>query len=223
MLAPALGQEGRLLSTDVAPEMVEAARRRGDALGVTNAEYRVVDAAAMELPDGSVDGIVCRWGLMLVPDVEAAFSEMRRVLRPGGRIATTVWAEPERNDWMTAHGRTALELGLIERPPPDAPGPFRLSAPGALEALFAGARLHVESVEDLTLTWEAASLAEWWEVTRDLSRMITDLLAAITPEQAAELRAGAERRLAGYVADDGSLTVPSVTRVALASKPTAAT
>ena len=60
---------------------------------------------------------------MLVVDVEAGFSEVARVLSPGGRAAIAVWAEPERNDWITAGGRTALELGLIDRPDPGRPGP----------------------------------------------------------------------------------------------------
>lgn len=221
LAAPRLEPGGVLLSTDAAAEMVEAARRNAAALGVANVEFRVLDAAAVDLADDAVDGILCRWGLMLVPRVAAAFGEVARVLRPGGRVAVAVWAEPDRNDWMTAHGRAALELGLIERPPADAPGPFRLSAPGALEELFTGAGLIVEAVEDVELTWRAESLEEWWETTRDLSRMINDLLESITPEQAAALRAAAERRLAGYVAADGSLAVPSVTRVALATKPAA--
>ena len=218
----ALGPGGRLLSTDGAPEMVEAARRRAAELGVTNVEFGVVDAAAIDLPDASVDGILCRWGLMLVPQVATAFREVARVLRPGGRAAVAVWAEPDRNDWLTAHGRAALQLGLIERPPPDAPGPFRLAAEGALEELFTAAGL-VATVEDVQLTWRASSLDEWWETTRDLSRMINDLLASITPEQAAAVRAGASERLARYVGADGAVAVPSVTRVALASKPASAT
>ncbi len=55
-------------------------------------------------------------------------AEIRRVLRADGRAALAVWGSPDDNDWMTAPGRSALELGLVERPDPAAPGPFRLSA-----------------------------------------------------------------------------------------------
>ena len=96
-----------------------------------------------------------------------------------------------------------------------------MAADGALEELFTAAGL-VATVEDVHLTWRARSLDEWWETTRDLSRMINDLLASITPEQAAAVRAGAEARLARYVDADGCVAVPSVTRVALASKPASA-
>ena len=129
LAAERLGPSGRLLSTDVAPEMVEAARRRAAELGLTNVDFRVLDAAAIDVPDASVDGVLCRFGLMLVDDVEGAFAEVRRVLRPGRPASIAVWAEPERNEWMTAAAQSALALGLTERPDPGAPGPFRLAIP----------------------------------------------------------------------------------------------
>ena len=70
--------EGRML--------VEAARKRGAELGIGNADYRVLDAQAMDAEDASFDGILCRWGFMLMPDPAAALRECRRVLKPGGRL-----------------------------------------------------------------------------------------------------------------------------------------
>ena len=207
------------MTTDVAPEMLEAARRRAAELGLRDVSFAVEDAAALTLDDMSVDGILCRWGLMLVPDLEAAAAEIVRVLRPGGRAALAVWAEPDLNEWMTASGRSALELGLMERPEPDAPGPFRLAADGRLAALLEGAGLVVQTVEDVPLTWRAPSLGAWWDITRDMSRMLATLLERLTPEEVEAVRRGAERRLERYVQPDGSLAVPSVTRVGLAVRP----
>ena len=213
---PRLLPGGQLLSTDVAPEMLEAARRRADELGLEGVSFALEDAASLTLADGSVDGVLCRWGLMLVPDIESAAGEIARVLRPGGRAALAVWADPEENEWMTASGRSALELGLMEPPDPDAPGPFRLSADGSLAALLESAGLEVASVEDVPLTWRAPSLAAWWDITRDMSRMLALLVQRLTAEEAEAVRGGAERRLERYVQPDGSLAVPSLARVALA-------
>jgi SAM-dependent methyltransferase len=215
LVAERLGPSGRLLSTDVAPEMVAAARRRGSELGVTNVEYRVVDAAAIDLPDGSVDGVVCRFGLMLVVDVDAAFSELARVLRPGGRAALAVWAEPRANEWITAGGQAALELGLIEPAPDDAPGPFRLHDETRLRSLVADAGLQLEALENVIVDWRASSLDEWWDTWRDTSRMLSLLERDIGDAQTALLRDRAERRLAGYRRADGSLEVPGLARGAL--------
>jgi SAM-dependent methyltransferase len=209
---------GRLTTTDVAPEMVEAARRRAAELGLEDVTFAVEDAASLTLEDASFDGVLCRWGLMLVPAMEAAASEIARVVRPGGRVALAVWASPDANDWMTASGRAALELGLVERPDPDAPGPFRLSGDGAVEQVLTGAGLEVDVVEDVPMTWTAPSLDAWWEISRDMSRMLAILLQRLAPDEVEAVREGAARRLERYVRPDGSLSVPSLARVARANR-----
>lgn len=218
LAVPRLRRGGKVLATDGAPEMLEAARRRAAelSLGDDEVSFAVEDAAALSLGNASVDGVLCRWGLMLVPDMDAAASEIARVLRPGGRAAIAVWADPAENDWMTAPGRSAVELGLAERPDPESPGPFRLSPEGSLRSLLEGAGLEVDVVEDVPLTWRAPTLRDWWDVVRDTSRSLAVILDRITPAQAEAVRAAAERRLERYVQPDGTLAVPGLARVALA-------
>jgi SAM-dependent methyltransferase len=219
LAASRLGPAGVLLSTDVVPEMVEAARHRSAELGVTNADFRVLDATAIDLPDASVDGVLCRFGLMLVDDLEAGFAEVRRVLRPGRAASIAVWAGAEHNDWMTAAGQAALALGLMERPDPEAPGPFRLADPVLLESLVAGSGLELETSEDVTVRWHAGSADEWWETVADTSPRLSALLASLGPGDTAALRAEAVERIGRYVEPDGSLTVPGLARAALARRP----
>ena len=221
LVAPSLTPGGRLVSTDFATEMVHAAERRATELGLDEdlVSFQVEDMTALSFDDAMFDGIVCRWGLMLVPDIDRAAGEITRVLRPGGRVALAVWADPDDNDWMTAPGRSALELGLADRPEPDAPGPFRLSRDGLLAEVLTGAGLTVETVEDVTLTWRASGLSEWWAVARDTSRALALILDRASEEQANAVRAGGERRLERYVQPDGSLAVPGRTHVALARRP----
>lgn len=215
---PRVRPGGKLLTTDGAPEMLEAARRRAAelALGDGEVSFAVEDAVALSLGDASVDGVLCRWGLMLLADMGAGASEIARVLRPGGRAAIAVWADPAENDWMTAPGRSAVELGLVERPDPESPGPFRLSPEGSLRSLLEGAGLEVDVVEDVPLTWRAPTLRDWWDVARDTSRSLALILGRITPAEAEAVRAGAERKLERYVEPDGTLAVPGLARVALA-------
>jgi ubiquinone/menaquinone biosynthesis C-methylase UbiE len=97
MAARLVGQSGRVIVTDFTSEMVAAARRRAEELGVQNAQFRALDAERMDLETNSVDGVLCRWAYMLMIDPAAAFAETRRVLRPGGRLAFSVWAPRERN------------------------------------------------------------------------------------------------------------------------------
>jgi SAM-dependent methyltransferase len=205
--------DGALLSTDAAPEMVEVARRRSDELGLTGVRFGVEDAAALSLGDDAVDGILCRFGLMLVPEMERVAAEIARVLRPGGRAVLAVWASSRLNPWMTATGRAALELGFAEPPDPDAPGPFRLAEPDRLRAVVATGGLEIEIVEDVPVAWIARSLEEWWETTCDTSPTLTQMLARLSAGDAATLRGRAEGHLSEYVADDGSLRVPGLARV----------
>jgi SAM-dependent methyltransferase len=218
LAAAALRPGGRLVSTDAAPEMVAAARRRAAQLELEDVSFAVEDMADLSFEAASFDGVLCRWGLMLVPDLEGAAREIARVTRPGGRAAVAVWADQDANDWMTAPGRSAVELGLVERPAPDAPGPFRLSPDGSLAAVLQGAGLNVETVEDVDLIWRAESLAAWWDVARDTSRTLALILEEIGGEQADTVRAGAERRMERHVQPDGSVMVPGRARVALARR-----
>ena len=126
--AAIVGERGRLISTDFSPAMLEAARRRGAELGVGNVEYRVIDAERIELDDDSVDGVLCRFGYMLMADPAAALAETRRVLRPGGRLALAVWGAPERNPFFGIIG-----IGLVQRghmPPPEPRRPAGLQHGG---------------------------------------------------------------------------------------------
>jgi SAM-dependent methyltransferase len=213
---PRIQPGGELISTDGAPEMVEAARRRAAELELTDVRFGVENAAALSLTDGSVDRVLCRFGIMLVPDMEAVAAEIARVLRPGGTAVLAVWASTSVNPWMTAPGKAAIALGYMEPPDQDVPGPFRLSDPERLRAVIASGGLAIEAVEDVSVEWVAASLDEWWETTRDTSRMLTQLTDRLTPDEIEELRSRAELNLAEFVQDDGSVVAPGVARVVLA-------
>jgi SAM-dependent methyltransferase len=208
---------GELLSTDAVPEMVEAARRRALELGLTGVRFGVEDAAELTLADNAVDGILCRFGLMLVPDMKGMTGEIARVLRPGGRAVLAVWAGSLLNPWITAAGRAALALGYSEPPDLEAPGPFRLADLEQLRSVVLAGGLAIEHVEDVPVTWFAASLDEWWETTCDTSRMLADLLGRLSDSQTAALRQEATGLLREYLAADGSLSVPGLARILVAT------
>jgi len=134
-VAASLGESGRLITSDFSAAMLDIARRRGEELGLTNVEFRELDAEDLELEDDSVDGVVCRWGYMLMPNPSAALAETRRVLRPGGRLAFTVWASGDRNPWISVAGRILVARGHMPPPAPDEPGMFMLADQEELRAL----------------------------------------------------------------------------------------
>ena len=218
LAAARLGPEGRLLSTDIAPEMLAAARRRAAELGLENVEFRAADAQTLDLADESIDGVLCRWGYMLVDEPARAFAETRRVLKPGGRVAFAVWASAEENQWASSIGRVLLERGVIERPGPDEPGPFRLGDPDRVRVLVERAGLELDVLEDVSVLWRYDSFEEFWDVSRDLSRMLAAALGSLDEAGAAGVREDVRAALAPY-ADAAGLAIPGLTRVGLARRP----
>ena len=216
LAAPRLEPGGRLLSTDVVPEMVEAARRRGAQLTVANVEHRVLDAQATGLATGSIDGVLCRWGYMLCADPLAALVETHRVLRAHGRLACAVWAEAKENPWGTAVGRALVDLGFMERPDPDAPGPFRLGEPERLRRLVTDAGFEEPQTEDVPITFRYASFDEYWAITRDLSFTLASALDRLTAEDAARVRGAVERALEPFADAAGRLALPGLSKAILA-------
>ncbi len=127
--------------------MLDVARARAAAAGIENVEFRQLELEWIDLPTASVDAVLCRWGIMLIVDPEAAAQEIRRVLRAGGRAALAVWDGAERNPWATIPGQALIVLGHAQPPDPDAPGMFALAAPGRLQELLETAGFVEVSVE----------------------------------------------------------------------------
>ena len=152
--AAIVGERGRLLSTDFSPAMVEAARRRGAELGVENVEYRVMDAERTELDADSVDGVLCRFGYMLMADRAAALAETRRVLRAGGRLALAVWGAPERNPFFMTIAIPSSCTATCRCPSPPGPPVFSMASAEDTTALLEGAGFAEVRTEEVAVRFE---------------------------------------------------------------------
>lgn len=204
-----LGGEGRLITTDFSDQMVEAARRRADELGVSNAEFRTLDAERMDLDDGSVDGVLCRWGYMLMADPTAALAETRRVLRDGGRVAFSVWGEPDRNPWASIPARALFEQTGGEPPDPSAPGIFAMASEERTRELLSAAGLEPVRVETVEMAWRFESPEEYWHYVIDLKGALAMLVRALPAAEQAALSTEVGRRLEPY-AEGGGYRLPGL-------------
>lgn len=215
--AKLVGDEGRLISTDFSVEMVEVARERARQLGVTNVEFKQMDAEAMDLPDDAVDAALCRWGFMLMLDPAAALRETRRVLRPGGRLALATWAGPEANPWVTLVGMAMIQEGFPPQGDPLAPGGiFSLSSPETIRELASTAGFSEVEVVEVPITWAHADFDRAWEFISEVAGPLAALLKMLDEAETARVRAAIESAFDPYRGDDG-ISVPGVSLVAAAS------
>ena len=95
-LARIVGTDGEVVAVDLSQAMIDVAASRP---GTPAVRYRRMDAQALDFPSGSFDVVTCCFGLMYLPDPERALAQMRRVLRPGGRLGLAVWGERARCAW----------------------------------------------------------------------------------------------------------------------------
>jgi len=203
LVAERLGDDGRVISTDFAPSMVDAARRRAEELGLDRFESRVLDAENMDLDDDSVDGVVCRFGYMLMADPAAALVETRRVLRDGGRLAFAVWASPLQNAWAAIPGMTMVELGYLPPPEPDGPGIFGLADPDRIRQLVTGAGFGDPTISQVSVEWSYDTPEDHWEKTLKLAAPIAEAYGAIDPDERERVKQTVAERVRGAIAGDG--------------------
>lgn len=217
LAAEAVGPDGRVLITDFAPQMVEVARRRAEQLGLTNVETRVLDAEAMDLPDDAVDGIICRWGFMLMLDPQSALRECRRVLKQGRRLALSVWGGPDRNPWATIAGMTMMQLGHQPAGDPFGPGGmFSMAEPQKLRSMLTDAGFEDVEIEEMPVVWRFSSFEESWEFSTQVAGALARLIKELSPEDVDKLKVALEENGAQFRTDAG-LELPGVTINAVAS------
>ena len=203
MAARLVGESGRVIVTDFTPEMVAAARRRAEDLGVRNAEFRVLDAERMDLETDSVDGVLCRWAYMLMIDPSSAFAETRRVLRPGGRLAFSVWAARERNPGLSLVGGVLESQGHIPPPDPTAPTAFAMADPGRIRELVVGAGFAEPEIEEVAFRWPFADQDAYWRYLTETAASAAPVLRALSPEAQKAVREQVREAARSYRSGEG--------------------
>lgn len=148
-LARAVGADGRVVAVDISEPMLARARARAEASDLAaRIEWQGVDAQTARFPEASFDCVYSRFGVMFFADPPAAFTNLRRALRPGGRLAFVCWQARERNPWMLAPALAAMQhVAFPPPPPPDAPGPFAFADPGRVRGILAAAGFDAIALE----------------------------------------------------------------------------
>ncbi len=209
----AVGDEGRVIVSDFAEQMVLAARRRADDLGLSNVECRQLDAERLDLPDDAVDGVLCRWGYMLMADPRQALVETRRVLRPTGRLVLSVFAGPEENPWAALPMQVLVQSGLVDPPAPGSPGILALGDRTRLRQFVVDAGFADPELEDVPFGWDFPDGDAYWDFLTDAAGAVAMVLGRLDDAQKTEVRRRIDEVIEPFHRD-GIIRLPAVSVVA---------
>jgi SAM-dependent methyltransferase len=200
---------GSVLATDVAPAMLDLARARARRLGLDNIEFRRMDMAAIDLPEAGFDAVLCRWGLMFAPDVDRTLTRIRRLLKPGGRLALAVWGPPERVPMIGLPTEILNERLDLPPLPEGTPTAFSLSDVDALERRLQAAGFGDVAREPVTVTLRFDSPETYVQFRREVSN--AEARAAHCPPERREdaWRAVADAA-AAFAVPDGEIVIPNL-------------
>ncbi|MDQ1743614.1 MAG: hypothetical protein QOE23_1953 [Pseudonocardiales bacterium] len=206
-----LAPRGSVMLTDLAPEMLEVATRRAREQGLGNVEARVCSADDLPFDDATFDSVSVRFGYMFFPDPARATAEFARVLRPGGRLCSAVWVEPENNPWTTILTRAIATEVALAPPDPDGPNMFRCAAAGYVSALYRDAGLRDVAEWDVGLELVTRSPEQYWEMMSGHLSLAADALQQVD-EPARERIRTRVIATASTFEKDGRVRVPGVAR-----------
>lgn len=207
-----------LLATDFAPQMLEILRKRMRAAGVTNVTVEEMDGQALKVEDATFDRAACNFALMLFPDRAKGFSELRRVLRPGGRAMVSAWAGPDK---FEAFGLflSALKVAFPDMPPPPTPPPvFSLADPANFRAEMEAAGFCDVDVDYVSRELELADFEASWSMFTAGAPPVQVLLDRVGPEGKQRVR----EALAAIIEDrfgSGGIRVRNVATIGCGTVP----
>ena len=162
-------KRGKVTGTDLAENMLAVAAEKAVKRGIHNFETVCCDVSELPFPDGTFTAISCRLGFNLFPDMQVALREMLRVLKPGGRIAASVWGTPEKNPWISINMETMISMLQLKPPTPGAPGAFRCAQPGLMIDLLRQSGLKNINEKEVAGKFKCDTLETYWSFITETS------------------------------------------------------
>jgi SAM-dependent methyltransferase len=203
--------------SDLVAEMLDIAARRAEAQRIANIETRVCSADDLPFADATFEGISVRFGYMFFPDVATATAEFARVLKPGGRVCSSVWVKPEENPWTSIAMKAIAAEVALSPPDPDGPNMFRCAAAGYVSALYESAGLRDVVEWDVGVELVTESPEQYWDMISEHVSLAVAALAQVDAPARERIRA---RAIAGAREFEigGRVRVPGAARCIVGTK-----
>ncbi len=211
--AARVGPAGAVLGIDLCEPLLAIAREKARKQGLGNVVFRHGDGEQLDVPAASFDAVICRCGLMFMPDPGECVARAHAALRPGRRFVAACWAEPAKNPWATVPAGIARQHLGLPPPSPEPPWTFALSDGDALTRLVAGAGFRDVEVAEESITWGAFDSADQAATcVAEVGGPIAEMLASAPPDT----RAAIERDIRlgyGEFRTAGGVLLPGVARI----------
>jgi SAM-dependent methyltransferase len=203
-IARRVGPSGRVLATDIAPNLLERASADAATEGLGNVETRELDGEAIDtLEPGTFDAVVSRVGLIYFPDQQRALRGMRAVLRDGGRVAGVVYSGPEANAFFSIPVGIIRTRAQLPPPVPGQPGPFSLGGPGVLAAALSTAGFEDVDVRTVRSPVLLPSAKECVRFQKESFGALHQMMAKLSDDEREDTWREVEDALAKFEGPDG--------------------
>ena len=213
LAARIVGPGGSILATDISAEMLGIAARVVEQEGLNNVSTRVMDAQQLDLEDNAFDAVICRLALMLIPNLQSALREIRRVLKPGGKLVALIWSAPENNPLFS------LPLAIVAKYARGAsshlPDPFALSDPRVFERELKEAGFDEVRTRALPFQSHYASLDAFLQSTG--SRLTASVMGQLSQQEQQQLLGEVREALSQFEGSHG-LVAPAEMLLGVGSK-----
>jgi SAM-dependent methyltransferase len=211
--AEAMARGLSVIGIDIAPGMVDLARRR-----VVDAEFRIGDAEALEFGNETFDAVVCAFGLLHLAEPERAIAEAFRVLRPGGSYAFTVWDGPEKAAFLGLGMRAIQAHADMSVPLPPGPPTFQMADRSFSRTTLGRVGFRDVFIRDIPIVYRGKRPEDVWDWFEKSSVRTVGVVSQQTAEVQARIRAACIDEASRYSGADG-IAISSPALLFAARKP----
>jgi ubiquinone/menaquinone biosynthesis C-methylase UbiE len=197
---------GHVLATDISPQMLSIARQRAASLGLQDViEFKEGDAETISLPDSAFDAVLCRWGLMFLPDLGEGLSNIYSSLVNGGYLAAAVWASPDKVPFLSVSMKTVVKETGKPMPPSGTPGPFKLADQSIITDALSKCGFKDIAVERINVIFTFSSPEEYTQFNQAIAAPINAMLADQSQERKEEIWKAVTESASSYVDATGNV------------------
>jgi len=197
---------GHVLATDISPQMLSIARQRAASLGLQDViEFKEGDAETISLPDSVFDAVLCRWGLMFLPDLGEGLSNIYASLVNGGYLAAAVWASPDKVPFLSVSMKTVVKETGKPMPPSGTPGPFKLADQSIITDALSKCGFKDIVVERINVIFTFSSPEEYTQFNQAIAAPINAMLADQSQERKEEIWKAVTESASNYVDATGNV------------------